>query len=255
MSSSGTTDNSRILIVSDVEDAEVRDCTSALRSTGASVEVVPDVYAAVARLALGKDIVRVLLDIRTLDDKEMSFLRVASRYVPSVHVVVPSFSGTAQRAEAYGAGVQVVDVASIVASITDERAPEPPSGENGPSASAPSAGAPSTAAPSAEVISTNGESGPRASVPSLHQAVRQRMAGDDPRAVRRRPPSADPAQPEPAPPPSAPAPVPAGGSPESSHVGETPGLSAEEVEALLADEEAGKPHQAGADEGDAGEAS
>lgn len=210
MSSSGTTDQRLILIVSDADDQPVRDCAAAMTNAGAGVEIAPDVYTAMARLALNETINRVLLDVRTLDERELAFLGVATRYHPSVEILVPRFNGTDERMAATGTDVQVVDVASLIASITTEPASIPAAESN---------------APPNHSLSTDG--GPESSDAgsSLHDAVRERMAGDDPRAIRRAPPRVAPRKPDSA------------GQPEPSVKPVKPTLSPEEVDALLAREE------------------
>lgn len=215
MSSSDIAGKPSVLIVSDADDGAVRDCASALTDAGAGVEVVPDVYAAMARLTLGRNVGRVLLDVRTLDDKEMSFLRVASRYHPSVEVLVPSFNGTAERMASFGAGVQAVDVEFIIDSVTAELAPTT-----------------GVEAPPGGALSTDGGAESGAAGPSLHDAVRERMAGDDPRVIRRAPPRQTPREPGPA----------------------KPTLSPEELDALLTSEEAKKNDRQHADDGGVEEA-
>jgi hypothetical protein len=239
MPSPNNADPPIILIVSNMDDWSVRDCLSALTDAGAQVETVPDVYAAMARLALGPMVSEILLDARTLDDQEMSFLRVAPRYHPSVKVLVPSFDGTAERVAAYGAGLRAVDVASIVASLAAQCAP-----------AATGADQPPTTA-----LSTDEGLDSVAPGPSLHESVRQRMAGDDPRRTRRRPPRRAPDMPadrdhragresDPGPAEQR--------QPSPAEPGKRV-LSPEEVDALLADDEDNENNQRPAENRDAGE--
>lgn len=240
MPSPDTADTLIILLVSDLDDRSVRECASALTNAGASVETVPDVYAAMARLALGPEVRTLLLDARPLDDKEMSFLRIAHRHHPTVEVLVPSFDGTAERVAAFGAGLQAVDVASIAASVATQTVPSAVAHDDQSSTAA---------------LSTEGGPDSVSSGPSLHQSVRQRMAGDDPRVTRRMPPRRPPEvpaprhdQPEPAPDyPPAELPPPSAAEPARRV------LSPEEVDALLADTEGSENDQGPAGSGDAGE--
>jgi hypothetical protein len=227
-----TTRQPHVLVVSDSGDASLQACLAGLASAGARVTTVADVYTAMAKLALGMDASIVLLDARTLDERELSFPRLAARYHPAVKVVVPLLDGTAQRLGAGSAGLHAVDIASIVASIQAQHAPslealsppqplavqaerleqleaqpappwegeapaEPPESDepepDDESAAGEEAISP-TAAPAPGVtpllrLSTDG--GPEAAPPgpSLHEAVRARMTGDDPRRTRRAPPA------------------------------------------------------------------
>jgi hypothetical protein len=242
-----TTRQPHILVVSDSGDASLQACLAELASAGARVTTVADVYTAMAKLALGMDTSIVLLDARTLDERELSFPRLAARYHPAVKVIVPLLDGTAQRLGAGLVGLHPVDVASIVASIQAQHAPSlealsPPqpvatpadrgeraeaevqaepalepadadealasdegepddesaAGEEAISPTAaplnvaqpPSAVSPATGGtPVPHRLSTDG--GPEAAPPgpSLHEAVRARMTGDDPRRTRRAPPA------------------------------------------------------------------
>ncbi|MBN2562545.1 MAG: hypothetical protein JXQ75_16595 [Phycisphaerae bacterium] len=256
-----------VLIVCDPDDEPVRACVTALTGAGAHVKVVRDAYTAMAQLALGENISRVILDVRILDDNELSFQRVAARYYPSVEVMVPLLEGTGQRLATCDAGVRPVDVASIVASITTELAPAlvPPAGHP------PDEPVPDAAQPTLQrnTLSTDGgpESAPAG--PSLHEAVRDRMASDDPRTmervVRRRPPGASSREAPPAEVPSPPAagsstpavPVqPTAGPVSTSNASQPmadagkPALSPEEMNALLGSSEACEESARQTDHGD-----
>jgi hypothetical protein len=273
MSSSETTGRPVILLVSATDDEPVRDCVARLIDVGATVTVLPHVYAATARLALGEPVSNVLLDIRVIDDYEMAFLRTAARYYPSVEITVPLFKGTIERVAAYGASVRAMDVDSIVASTVvrpseastgepsavraapgppprlepdiaheEQRAVASPRKAEVPLAPAasPAPGPPSAVhheQPRTDAPSTDGgpDGGPEG--PALHESVRARMAGNDPRIVRRAPPRVGPKQTRPGDGPgSSPAgPAPTGNQPSPPPDG--PALSPEEVDALLANEE------------------
>jgi hypothetical protein len=170
----------------------------------------------------------------------MSFLRIAHRHHPTVEVLVPSFDGTAERVAAFGAGLQAVDVASIAASVATQTVPSAVAHDDQSSTTA---------------LSTEGGPDSVSSGPSLHQSVRQRMAGDDPRVTRRMPPRR---------PPEVPAPrhdqiEPASDYPQAEHPPPSAAeparrvLSPEEVDALLADTEGSENDQGPAGSGDAGE--
>jgi hypothetical protein len=100
--------HSGVLIVSDAADQEVRGFREALRRAGVPIESVPDVYAATAKLARGDWVGRIVVDVRTLDDKEMAFLRLVPRFFPRCELIVPAFDGTADRASLGSIGFQPV---------------------------------------------------------------------------------------------------------------------------------------------------
>ncbi len=305
------------LLVSSTNDDWVLDCAERLAEAGASVDLVPNVYAAMARLTLDTDIRRVLLDIRTMDKGEAAFLRVAARYYPSIDVIIPAFPGAAERAAALGIGLPPTSVDAVTAAAELEDAlaapttdastevtaaaagddatdhvtdggvteadveappgelaaslpPQTPTSQADPVQQEPpldpndelplDADSDSVAAPTG-ALSTDGgpESAPAG--PSLHDAVRARMAGDDPRTSRRPPqrvapqhrdtndnlidPPASRAS-EPGRPPASravPGPVPL---PKPDHPSEPlppakPSLSQDEVNALLGDDESVEP--------------
>ena len=219
-----------VLVVSDLSDDSLRACLDALRLAAGSVELVPDVYAAMAKLAIDDHVSRVVLDVRTLDERELVFPRVMARYHASVQVLVPALDGTAARLERSAAGLRATDVQQIAAGIVEEQlasvsapqAPEMetepgpgipdqpgrpeqvapgeptgPAGETGVEVQPAAAADPIVAEPPApsaspsegtRVLSTDGGAGSLPPGPSLHDAVRARMAGDDPRHVARRTP-------------------------------------------------------------------
>ncbi len=248
MSTPASRDKPRVLIVSDAHDASLRDCAASLTTAGAVVDSAPDVYAAMAMLAVQSDIRVVLLDVRTLDDTEVTFQRLAARYYPAVEVMVPSLAGTARRISSYGSALRAVDVAAVV-SFLETRVVPAEADETEDTSHAISQEAPAVTT-SAGTLSTDG--GPEAAgrAPAPHEAVRQRMAGDDPREprrppIRRAPPKAN----EPVGPVASElGGVSADGSPDSAGPPQQAALSPEEVDALLG--EAGEQEEPGQTQAD-----
>jgi hypothetical protein len=246
MSTPASRDNPRVLIVSDTDDASIRDCAASLTNAGAVVETAPDVYAAMAMLAVQSDIQAVLLDVRTLDDAEVAFQRLAARYYPAVAVMVPSLPGTARRISSYGSALRAVDEAAIVSSLERRFAPV----DTDDTEAVAITQDPQAPAGTPDTLSTDG--GPEAvgDTPAAHESVRQRMAGDDPREPRRTPPRRAP--PRTVEPDNPPAPevdsVSADGSPDSAAPPEPAALSPEEVDALLGEADEQEPGQTPSDD-------
>lgn len=265
------------IIVSDADDEEVRDFMAAMEHAGLHVLRASDVYAATAMLAGGLLVNRVIVDTRTLDDKETAFLRLVPRFFPRCEVVVPLFAGTVDRSVFHAAGVQPTSIAAAleatIAKCLADRAPsgtasEPMAGGDLVDSEAEDAGRPAQpedeepAEPSGRLDEAGGEDsqttdgivsgeevsrlstdgGPEASEqgPSMHEAVRKRMFGGGRGVIRRTPPRN---------PPDSQAPRPPQQEAEDSvtkapvRPGE-PMLSPEELDALLRDDE-GETAQAG----------
>lgn len=215
------TDHPTILVVG--EGAELADsCAEALSKSGQRVQVVGNVYAAMAILARCPELRRVLIDVRPLDRAEAAFLSLAPRYFPSVDFAVALVEGAAERLQSLGitckcvtpqAFVDPSDAVTLAASRSEWQAPEdapPPepldddqeilSAIEAPPEPWPE-GVPPSQAPSPTSprppLSTDG--GPESALEglSLHDAVRARMLGhagavdatNDPRKFRRKPPS------------------------------------------------------------------
>lgn len=213
----------RILIVAGRDDESLRTCTDDLSAAGADVEHAADVYSGMARLALGAPFARVLLDIRSLDEREMQFLSLASRYFPDAQVAVPLLEGTPERASAWDRTVQTVSVEALVRECQPQPAP-PAEGPAEPDHT------PTSDAVSQPTPALSTDDGPREAAdtePSLHEAVRTRMATGQSAPVRRAPP---PVRQQPEPPLVEPA-TPIGDDGGSA-------LSQEEVDALLGHNEA-----------------
>jgi hypothetical protein len=128
-------------IVSDAADQEIRSFRAAIGQAGVPFESVPDVYAATAKLARGDWSGKIFVDVRTLDDKEMAFLRLVPRFFPRCEVIVPAFDGTGDRPALRAAGLNPLVVsAALDAAIygcgklplsrnDEQSAPEPPIAE------------------------------------------------------------------------------------------------------------------------------
>lgn len=248
-----------VLIVSAAGDEAIGECDETLRGCGAVVESAPNVYAAMARLSRGLAAQYLVVDIRNLDEYELRFIELAPRYHRRVVVLVPLLDGTAERSAGLDGRFPLLPVQDLIDTIlgvrlaaTAEAADATDvvewSGEDEDStACSTEAEAPATEAPIgpgegltyAEEALSAVDAGPAAHEPSLHDAVRQRMAAEaaEP-VVRRAPPDGQ-----------------AAGSPfEAPGIGadspvEATRLSPEEVDALVRDEppssDSGRPPQAG----------
>lgn len=104
-----------VLIVSDAADQEIRGFRTAIAHAGVPLESVPDVYAATARLARRDWTGKIFVDVRTLDDKEMAFLRLVPRFFPKCEVVVPAFAGTGDRPALQTSGCLLTAVVDAIA--------------------------------------------------------------------------------------------------------------------------------------------
>jgi hypothetical protein len=212
-----------LLIVCEAVDPAIRETAERLQSSGAVVEIVPDVYAAMAHLSTGAGKSRVLVDVRTLDRREAAFISLAPRYFPDIQLEVISLPGTDERMIDLGPRPGLVTLESLVQGIAGGnlsaavkgggnaagRFPEDGAADDGCVMSlgtpeeeygledlpsdpvhgevGPAEFAP-PAAPPQSPLSTDG--GPGADPgPAIHEVVRQRMARDDLPAVRRKPPA------------------------------------------------------------------
>jgi hypothetical protein len=166
-----------LLLVTEAEDASLRDALARVSRTGLRIERSDTVYEAMARLATGRQFERVLLDVRRLDRHEMAFVRLAPRYFPGL-VIDTSWLSDADAPETTGEAARIVaepreSVVNSEFAVTLTEAPETDSGKGS----------------AFEPISTSGtETDP--SSQSLHDAVRQRMAAEGRSAPMRRPPTA-----------------------------------------------------------------
>lgn len=214
----------RVLVVSDAEDGELLRYVHALAGAGFQIEQVGDVYSAMARLVVTKGGYRVLLDVRTLDDRELTFPRAVGRYFPAVQLVVPDLPSTSRRLAGHADTFRTASVEALIEAWT---APSSPRADQVASQSESSPTALPALSPIAaghRPLSTDAVDDPMPAQPSLHDAVRARMAGPE-AAAARRPPARTP-------PTAAKVGLPVAGEPGRP----APSLSDEEMAALLADE-------------------
>jgi len=197
-----STESAGFLLISDVDDAPRRACVERFAQAGLDLNIVPDVYTALARLVLGEPIRQVLLDVRSVDDVEMAFIRLVDRYAPSTTLFIPNLEGTTRRLQRYGEDIRATELDSIVAFAKDAArvaTPVPlaptatiasPSSPPAVESSREVVEAVSDAPPATRPLSTDG--GPEAAEagPSLHEAVRMRMSQGAAASVRRGPPGA-----------------------------------------------------------------
>ncbi len=118
MSSSDTTTDTSVLIVSDVDDVGAQAFFASLIEAHLRSEIVPDVYAATARLAGGAAYSHVIVDMRSVDSQEAAFLRLVRRFYPDSEIVVPAFEGVGERLAVAAAGFDVVPVDRVLDQIT-----------------------------------------------------------------------------------------------------------------------------------------
>ncbi|MFH1418794.1 MAG: hypothetical protein ABII12_10990 [Planctomycetota bacterium] len=228
-----------VLIVSDVDDVATSAFSAALAEARVRSEIVPDVYAATARLAAGTPLSHVVVDMRSLDSQEAAFLRLVRRFYPGSEVVVPAFEGVGERPDWAAAGFDVMPVDVVLDRIAtggdardarpdeweskaeqpeepvstptptlsrsqqiDRRAcptvvPEPNASDHErPHESEDARDSESRASPAvspvvqpfSDTVHPIGGTTDDAEGPSLHEAVRERMAADGPRDIRRTPP-------------------------------------------------------------------
>ncbi|MBE7506537.1 MAG: hypothetical protein HS101_09655 [Planctomycetia bacterium] len=229
-----------LLVGSFLEDS-MDACADRLRRAGVPIHRVDDVYAAMAMLTERPELRIAVVDVSSLDRFEASFVTLAPRYFPRLRVLIPRASGTLDRMISLGLTGEPATLEYIEeelrgiagngghAILADQAASprrEPPPTQLTPASAFPQpddeGDAPSASNDAAAVSEPSGE-------PSLHEAVRMRMAGNDPRMIRRKPPTG----------PSAATPRP----PTSTS------LSAAEVSALLGEESGASPNEDTDDEG------
>jgi hypothetical protein len=164
------------MLISDARADALREAMDPLVEVGSRVDLVPDVYAALARLSLGERFDRALLDVRSLDAPEMAFVQLVPRYFPDVQVDIPWLTGTSQALVRLGRpDLPTMEMAAIIELVS----------------TADDILAASTASPplieARPPLSTDGAPDP--AQPSLHDAVRQRMSSGADSAPARRPPT------------------------------------------------------------------
>lgn len=166
---------SRVVLVSDADDALVQGFVEALSGAGAAVETVGDVFSAIGELSTdqARAVRMMLVDVRSADRAELRVFEVAHRYFPWVicgamsALVEPSSSGHEP------AGMTAGQAVARFRALTGMA--------NGASAVRPQATPALEANAEADSVS-----GPEL---KLHDAVRLRMSSDlGAAAVRRTPP-------------------------------------------------------------------
>ena len=190
MSTIGRSDNPTILIVADVAQPPFSDAVAALTRSGKALAIAADVYAATAELALSPGLGHVLIDVRNLDPQERAFLQLAPRYFRGVRFCVADLPGASARLRLDENTIPLSTVPSFVSTILTQKDEAPSEIVLQTRLSPPPASAtavpPLKAAPrkplSTDSIPAEGDSS------SLHEAVRRRMAGDEPAAPQRKPP-------------------------------------------------------------------
>lgn len=180
----------RILIVADSTTGPIARGISALRAAGIPLVIATDVYEAMAILATRHSIKNVLLDARSLDNAELSFATLASRYFTNVEVVIAALDGTSDRLAGHPDAARVMTIDAFLASLATAPLQAPTTPLTRIEQSQAESDTPQTSAPPPR-LSTDGGIDAVEPGPSLHEAVRMRMKGNDPRVVRRRPPSKD----------------------------------------------------------------
>jgi hypothetical protein len=196
MSTIGRSDIPSILIVADVVQPPFSDAVAALRQSGLAVAVAADVYTATAELALSSAFRHVLIDVRNLDPQERAFLQLAPRYFRGVRLCVADLPGASSRLRLDESPLPLKTVQSFISAVIAQRdepvsaieiqAEPMQSSAPTPAPSPPSAPPPPRPAPRAP-LSTDSATIP-SEAPSLHEAVRRRMAGDEPAPPQRKPP-------------------------------------------------------------------
>lgn len=193
MSSFGPSENIFTVIVADPGEPAFVDAGAALSRGGAAVVFVPDVYAAMACLTRSPGIRHVLIDVRQLDPHERSFLQLAPRYFRDLEITIADLPGASARMRLEDASASVKSLAAFVASVLEpanhpDRRVEDASWSHRPPVSSPRQTPPDASRP----LSTDPSQLAVDDTPSLHEAVRRRMAGDDSGAIQRRPPARTP---------------------------------------------------------------
>jgi hypothetical protein len=200
----------KILFIAPQRDAAVQDCANAVLKAGGELDWVSNVYAAMALLARGVPVSCVIIDTRFLDESERAFLLLGPRYFHGLDFVVPELHINGRGAESRADSVRRLPVNRLGECVPHI---EPIYPKSLPQEQLASAMAPSVSEfpldvesivepepieaielipPALTPLSTDSGAKLDEEGLSLHEAVRKRMIADDPRIVRRRPPSAPP---------------------------------------------------------------
>jgi hypothetical protein len=200
MSFFGRSKNPLILIVADSAHPPFRDAVMTLSQAGAEVVAVRDVFSAMAYLAFFPTIRHVLVDVRDLDAHERAFIQLAPRYFREVHVCVADVAGASARLRLEDGPADLKSIDAFIASaspVSSEAAKFAPEKTWTDPATISTIDAP-VAPPLTEPAARRPLSTDAASLdtggghPSLHEAVRRRMAGDEAAPVQRKPPTRTP---------------------------------------------------------------
>jgi hypothetical protein len=185
MSTIGRSENPSILIVADVAQPPFSDAVAALTRSGKAFAVTTDVYTATAELALSPDFRHVLIDIRNLDPQERAFLQLTPRYFRGVRICVADLPGAATRLRLDETQIPLKSVQSFVSGVLSLEAESPAELVRVSHTAAPLRAAPRK--PLSTDAAPAGDGGP-----SLHEAVRRRMASDEHAVPQRKPPTRTP---------------------------------------------------------------
>jgi len=121
-------ETNRVLVVSDAHDVEVGRCVERLQQAEVDVELIVDVYTATAKLAKGVAVKTVLVDARTLDDKELAFLRMVPRFFPRCEVVVLELPGLQDRPVFHTPGVRMSPTEGLIETLIGDHVSDVASG-------------------------------------------------------------------------------------------------------------------------------
>jgi hypothetical protein len=187
-----------VLFVCEREDNSAREAREAWEAAGAIVQMEPDVYACMARLSQGEQYDRVVVDVRCLDRHEIAFLTLTPRYFPELVIQTPWLNGTTEAVVGLGQpDLITTEVAAIAESLAEIRQKAASLEKVEPLPDTISE--PASTDPRTAPLSTDGAQSESFMGPSLHEAVRMRMAAEDGSAPVRRPPArTPPGQPPPA---------------------------------------------------------
>jgi hypothetical protein len=144
-----------ILLVTASSRPGLADWRGPIESAGAIVQIVPDVYTAMAELADESAAQHVVIDERELNDSESAFISLAPQYFA---ITVHQYSDSGADAERF--------LATLFGGAPVEDVPA--------------------------TLSTDGVTSDDEPCQSMHDAVRQRMSSDSPPAVTRRAPQTRP---------------------------------------------------------------
>ncbi len=233
MSTADTDTRVAVLLLFNGRDAALLEFGDGLRQRGVDVHAASDVYAAMALLATGLPARHVVVDVRQLDNDEMQFLSLAPRYYPGLQILVPPLEGTIARQQGRTGRAVVLPPADLIESILGIPFAVTAEGMDEPEGRPEWLGEPVADNDEQRAAALSTDGGPDAADdgPTLHEAVRQRMANDVSGPVRRRPPGQH----------TVPAAFtsPSGDGQDDRPSSDAGALSADEIDALLGDPDSG----------------